>query len=72
MDSTGDSMGMGVQAGINHQSINQSIIVGVQAGRQTLSFEAMLLDVLEDSSVWKSDVSTAASVMRCLLLSCKS
>ena len=65
MDSTGDSMGMGVQAGIN-QSINQSssIIVGVQAGRQTLSFEAMLLDVLEDSSVWKSDVSTAASVMR--------
>ena len=46
--------------------------MGVQAGRQTLSFEAMLLDVLEDSSVWKSDVCTAASVMRCLLLSCKS
>ena len=44
--------------------------MGVQAGRQTLSFEAMLLDVLEDSSVWKTDVSTAASVMRCLLLSC--
>ena len=47
IDSTGDSMGM-----------------GVQAGQQTLSFEALLLDVLANSSIWPSEISTAASVMR--------
>ena len=47
IDNTGDSMGM-----------------GVQAGKQTLSFESLLLDVLGYSSIWPSDISTAASVMR--------
>ena len=38
--------------------------MGVQAGKQTLAFEALLLDVLEDSSIWPADISTVASVMR--------
>ena len=38
--------------------------MGVQAGQQTLSFEALLLDVLANSSIWPSEISTAASVMR--------
>ena len=38
--------------------------MGVQAGQQTLSFEALLLDVLANSSIWPSEISSAASVMR--------
>ena len=38
--------------------------MGVQAGKQTLAFEALLLDVLEDSSIWPADIATVASVMR--------
>ena len=51
--------------------------MGVQAGKQTLAFEALLLDVLEDSSIWPTDIATVASVMRwpfsgvLLLTSCR-
>ena len=39
--------------------------MGVQAGTATLAFEAQLLEVFgNSSSIWPSDISTAANVMR--------
>ena len=48
-----------------NDSTGGSIGMGVQAGTATLAFEAQLLEVFgNSSSIWPSDISTAANVMR--------